>query len=100
MQIVQCYCDACHEVIKDGEKKYYMICYPFEQYGKTNYKTVYEKIKDGEASAKHSAFELCVNCKNILEYLFLMKKVERKKLLNQIEIMYSKKYPKNRNGDK
>lgn len=100
MQITHCYCDACHEIIRDGEKKYFLVCFPFEQYGKNNYKTAYAKLLEGKAKAKCSHFEICYQCKDILEYLFLMRKAERTKVIKQLHKMAQEKRKENTNGKK
>jgi len=90
------YCDVCQRLIKEGESKYVLGINPVKQ---RNENEEENEIKDMATYIENyqkkyalvQTFEICQECKNILEYLFKTRKEERQFLLKKIEKIYNKK---------
>ncbi len=99
------HCDNCGNVIKKGDPKFLLGVYEVTEtnskpYRDTNRRDMqdflikwYEEQREGIA-----VHEVCVTCKNILNYLFKMKKEERAKILKKLESMYTQEPKPKRKG--
>jgi len=92
-------CDVCGAVIKIGDKKYILGVNEIQESGDHE-----ETINDVEEIIKRykqgfdrvQIYEICVECKKILEHLFKMRKKEREDIIKEIEKLYEKRGKKER----
>jgi len=91
------YCDICNALIKHGEKKYYLVLNAVTEDGQIY---TYDEITEhAKKSIDTRMYETCQNCKNILGYLFKMRREERQKITKKIkESMENKDDNKNNKG--
>jgi len=87
-------CDICKQVISEGDKKYIMGINPVNESGRIKKKvtdfheTAEILISNTYRYGKCQLFEICTECKKVLEYLFRLRKKELKKLKREVEKMY------------
>jgi len=84
------YCDICGALIKTGDKKYVL---GINEVRETEDAEKIEDFQDFIRKYKQGMdrviiYEICPECKKILEHLFKMRKKERKAVLKEIEGMY------------
>jgi len=91
-----CYCDICQSLIKQGDKKFILAINSAYEVGKgeeepliTNLQDLVKQYKRGVDDTR--IYEICEECKKILEHLFTMRKKERKTILKELENMYKEK---------
>jgi len=91
-------CDICQCIIKQGSSKYILGVNELKEgrhFSNENILTSFQKGQD-----EIVLYEICQECKSILEHLFKMRKKERQKTLEQIEKMYKKENKEKQNGQK
>ena len=82
-------CDVCRDVFKIGDKKFILaITEVIEENIKSgelqeNFSERYQQIQNCKNKVK--LFELCSNCKKVLEYVLKMRKTEVENILMDIE---------------
>ena len=87
-------CDICGAVIKMGERKYILGVNEIEETGsdeetREDFLEFIRTYKQGFDRVQ--IFELCKECKKILEHLFKMRKKEREEAIKEITKLYEKK---------
>ncbi len=88
------HCDICTDIIKTGDKKHLLAINPVTQ--TENDEMQMEDAKDflqnyKKQFSKIQVLEICDICRNIITYLFKMRKEEREKIIKKMEAMYNKK---------
>jgi len=82
------YCDICHQVISTGKRKHILAVSSAEQknreYGR--YKDFDEEIQQYATNCKKvKLYEICTECKKILEYFFRLRIDELEKTKKEIK---------------
>ncbi len=90
MQVI--FCDICHELIKEGDKKYILGVNPVkqesEQVEEELKKNVYEYLRHVQNQInKLQLMEICEECKKVLEYFFSIRKKELEETKLEIQKM-------------
>ena len=98
------YCDICGALIQKNDSKFLL---GLHQVTETNIPSITQDRKKEmqdylikwyeEQRAGVLIFEICKECKEVLYYLFNMKKKERTKILETLEKMYNQE-PKKKKG--
>lgn len=87
------YCDICQALIKTGDKKFILGLNEVqeEEGGEKieDFTEFVQRYKQGINNVK--LYEICKECKKILEHLFKMRKKERKEILKEIEKTFNAK---------
>jgi len=87
------YCDICQALIKSGEEKYVLAINPVTQtdigdYDERQQRDMQEYLKkyyQHQLFSKIKIYEICKECKDILTYLFKMKRQKREELSKEID---------------
>jgi len=90
-------CDICQSIIKKGAKKYILGANEVIENGENgevieDFTEFIQRYKQGLKQVQ--IYEICQECRNILEYLFRMRDKERQKILKEITKLYEKKEKK------
>lgn len=105
MQVIYNYCDSCGNVVKTGGKKYILGVNSVIQKvhaRQQDFQEVYEQIYKKTQYRTIQIFEICGECKKVLEYLFEMRKEKLegvKKELNKIMEQEEKKSERERKDE-
>ena len=89
------YCDICQSLIKEGATKFILGINEMTETGDNSKEKIEDfaefvrRYRDGIESVQ--IYEICEDCKKILEYLFKMRMKERRKILEDIEKIYERK---------
>ena len=82
------YCDICHQVIITGKKKHILAVSSAEQKTREDgrYHDFYEEIQQyAKNCRKVKLYEICIECKKILEHFFRLRVDELEKIQKEIK---------------